>query len=86
VTLPPPGQPRRWPLHRERYSPQDTARHAAERLAAALADERCEATWPPMLRRNAPGGPTNTAWRIGHHAGRVFRLREQARERLEARR
>ena len=73
-------------MHRERYSPQDTARHVTGRLAAALADARCESIWGPMHAfGRIPGGPSRTAWRIGHHAGRLFALRERAREEYEAR-
>lgn len=57
-------------MHRERYSPQDTARHASKGLAHALVDEqirRVPAAWWPMR----------------HHAGRLFALRELAREEYE---
>ena len=65
-------------MHRERYSPQDTARHASKGLASALAESRQHMTWRRFMRE------LNTAWRIGHHAGRLFALRERAREAHEA--
>lgn len=87
MTLPAPGQPRRWPLHRERYVTKDRADNCIMRLNAARADERAERTWPPgHAFRNYTPDERNTAWRIGQHAGKLFRLRELSREAHEAKR
>lgn len=82
MTLPPPGQPRRWPMHRERYSPQDTAQAVIKRLNEARRDEQWLAREGALVAFN--GGDKAIMLRVGHYAGRLFALRERAREEYEA--